>query len=289
MLLSMNSALRFILGVSVLATAVGCDNGAGDDTSNNGGPKAVGGSVSNASSGSSSVLPGTGSGGTDTSSGGTSAAGTSAAGTSAAGTGGGVLPAGVPLTSTDGWVDVMSNTLGIQGAMFSYADDTSKMTMTDDFMAADACIKGTAAKVDLKCTPVAPATDCYGTFWGAAIGLNLNQPNDPTTGMGGMPMPYDASALTGFAFDIEGAAVPTSLRFKMENASGEFCSPPAKPVKLGANTFLFSDLMTQCWKTGGMSAVSAKSSIVKIAWQVVTNDKSAVPFDYCVKDVRALQ
>jgi len=267
----MNSALRLILGVSVLATAVGCDNGAGDDTSNNDGPKAVGAAPS---AGSSSAAAGTGS---------------SDAGTSAGGTGSSVLPAGVPLTATDGWVDVMSNSLGIQGAMFSYADDTSKATMMDDFVAADACIKGTAAKVDLKCTPVAPATDCYGTFWGAAIGLNLNQPNDPATGMGGMPMPFDASALTGFAFDIEGAAVPTSLRFKIENATGEFCSPPAKPVKLGANTFLFSDLMTQCWKTGGMSAVGAKSGIIKIAWQVVTNDKSAVPFDYCVKDVRALQ
>jgi hypothetical protein len=269
MLQSMNSALRFILGVSVLATAVGCDNGAGDDT-NKGGPVAVpNAGTSNASSGTSS----TATGGTASGTGGTNS----------------VLPSGVPLTAADGWVDVMSNTLGIQGAMFSYADDTSMMGLTEDFIGADACIKGTAAKVDLKCTPVAPATDCYGTFWGAAIGLNLNQPNDPATGMGGDPMPYDASALKGFAFDIEGAAVPTSLRFKVENASGEFCSPPAKPVKLGANTFLFSDLMTQCWKAGGMSAETAKSGIVKIAWQVVTNDKSAVPFDYCVKDVRALQ
>jgi hypothetical protein len=211
------------------------------------------------------------------------------AGSTAGGSGGGTLPEGVPLTATDGWVDAMGNALGIQGAMFSYADTTSAMGMTEDFKGPNACIKGTAAKVDLKCTPMAPATDCYGQFWGAAIGLNLNQPNDPATMMGGTPMPFDASAIKGFAFEITGAAVPTSLRFKVENAGGEFCSPPAKPVKLGANTFHFSDLMTQCWKTGGMSAEGAKSAIIKIAWQVVTNDKSAVPFDYCVANLRALQ
>ena len=102
-------------------------------------------------------------------------------------------------------------------------------------------------------------------------------------------MPFNASALKGFAFDIEGAAVPSSLRFKVEDASGEFCSPPAKGVKVGANTFLFTDLITQCWKAGGMNAEGAKAGLKKIAWQVVTNDKSAVPFDYCVKEVRALQ
>jgi hypothetical protein len=271
----MNSALRLILGVSVLSLTVGCDNGTDDGGTAGKGPVAVAGSASSAA-------------GTAT-----SAAGTTAdpGGGASAGGMGGVLPTGVPITATDGWVDGPSNTLGIQGAMFSYSDDTSGMGLVQDFMGADACIKGTAAKVDLKCTPMAPAVDCYGQFWGAAIGLNLNQPTVMMGGMaiGGDPMPFDASTLKGFAFEITGAAVPTSLRFKIENSTGEFCSPPAKPVKLGANTFMFSDLLTQCWKAGGTSAESAKSSIVKIAWQVVTNDKSAVPFDYCVANVRALQ
>ena len=107
--------------------------------------------------------------------------------------------------------------------------------------------------------------------------------------MGADPMPFDASAIKGFAFEIAGAAVPVSLRFKVEDATGEYCTPPAKPVKVGANSFMFSDLMTQCWKAGGTSAEGAKAGIIKIAWQVVTNDKAAVPFDYCVSNVRALQ
>jgi hypothetical protein len=259
----------------MLAT-IGCDNAADDKTD---GPNAVAGTNSSSSgSGGSSVLP---SGGSDT--GGTD--------------GGGMLPAGVALTSTDGWVDMGGNTLGVQGAMFAYADPTSKMGMTEDFVGPNACITGIAAKVDMTSMPCAtkmftpPATDCYGEYWGAAIGLNMNQPIDMTTMMGADPMPYDATALKGFAFEITGAMVPTSLRFKIEDAAGEFCTPSTKPVKLGANTFMFEDLIKECWKptATAANAASAKAAILKIAWQVVTNDKATIPFDYCVANVRALQ
>lgn len=275
----MKSALGLILGVSILTTLVGCDGGGDDGT---GGPKAVGGS-SNTAAGTSStagttVLP---SGGSD-----------ATAGTSAGG-GGGDLPPGVPLTPTDGWVDKASNTLGVQGAMFSYADDTSKMGLTDDFMGSNSCIKGTAAKVDLKCTPVAPATDCYGQFWGAAIGLNMNQPIDMTTMMGSDPMPFDGSMIKGFAFELSGTMVPApkDIRFKVEGPNGEFCNVSGmKPIKAGANTFMLDDLITACWKpaAGAATASSTKSSMLKIAWQVVTNSASTVPFDFCIANVRAL-
>ncbi|HVY27307.1 MAG TPA: hypothetical protein VHB79_12195 [Polyangiaceae bacterium] len=275
----MKSALGLILGVSILATLVGCDGGGDDGTD---GPKAVGGSNSSAagtsSTAGSTVLP---SGGSD-----------ATAGTSAGG-GGGDLPPGVPLTPTDGWVDKASNTLGVQGAMFSYADDTSKMGLTDDFMGSNACIKGTAAKVDLKCTPMAPAMDCYGQFWGAAIGLNLNQPIDMTTMMGSDPVPFDGSAIKGFAFEVSGTMVPApkDFRFKVEGPSGEFCSVyGTKPIKTGPNTFMLDDLITACWKPvmGAATASTTKSSMLKIAWQVVTNSTSTVPFDFCIANVRAL-
>ncbi len=263
----MNSAVGSVLGLSMLlAAATGCDNG-GEEEAAADGPKAVGGSSS--------------SGGAPATGGSTATSGGSAP-----------LAEGVPLTAADGWVDMGGNTLGIQGAMFAYADPTSSASLEENFLGANACIKGEVAKVDLKCTPVLPATDCYGEFWGAAIGLNLNQPIDPVTLKGvNPPLPYDASALTGFAFEITGTTVPLSLRFKAENASGEFCSLPAKPIKAGANTVLFSDLTTECWAPTPTSRKgdTAKSSITKIAWQVVTNDSSTVPFDYCVANVRALQ
>jgi hypothetical protein len=274
----MKSALGLVLGVSFLATVVNCAS-SGDDTAAGGtGPIAIAGSSSTAGS---SVLP---------------TAGTATTG----GTGGGDLPAGVPLSPMNGWVAGDSNTLMISGAMFPFGDDTSKMGMTPaDFSmsGATACLKGTAAKVDMASTPCStkmftpPATDCYGQFWGAAIGLNLNQQIDMTTTLGGTPMPFDASAIKGFAFNITGGMVPTSLRFKVEDASGEFCNPATKPVKLGANSFLFSDLIKECYKPTATAATAetAKSGLIKIAWQVVTNAGGTVPFDYCVADLRALQ
>jgi hypothetical protein len=270
----MKSAAGLILGFSILGTAVACDN-AGDDT-NGDDPIVIAGSANNAGSGS-VPMAGSSNGGSG---------------------GGGELPAGVPLTATDGWVDGMSNALMIQGAMFEYADPTSLMGLTKDFTGTNACIKGTAAKVDMMsmaCTTkmfTPPATDCYGEYWGAAIGLNLNQAIDETTMMGGTPMSYDATAIKGFAFNITGAMVPTSLRFKVEGpASAEFCTPKDKPVKLGANTFMFEDLIKECWapKTGAATAATTKAEVVKIAWQVVTDAMKTIPFDYCVTELRALQ
>jgi hypothetical protein len=273
----MSSALRVILGVSFLGglACVACDDGTDGGDGNTGGTLVAAG-TSSTSAGTSTTA------GTTSTTGGSSATG-----------GTGPVAAGVPLTPTDGWVDQASNTLGIQGAMFAYADDTSKMGMTENFMGASACIKGTAAEVVMGCTIVPPATDCYGTFWGAAIGLNLNQPIDMTTMMGADPMPFDAGAkgITGFAFEITGEGVPTSLRFKVEDASGEYCNTKEKPVLKGANSFTFADLHSECWEmtaTMNPNAEAAKSGLLKIAWQVVTKTGATVPFDYCVTNVRAL-
>ncbi len=210
-------------------------------------------------------------------------------GTNPIGTGGsiGTDPIGaVPITPDDGWVDGASNVTAIQGAIFGYADATTAHTLTEDFTGSNACIAGTAAQVDLLCTPTPPATDCYGEYWGAAIGLNLNQPIDAETGEGGDPLPYDASALKGFGFTVSGSMIPTSLRFKVENASGEFCTPAAVPILEGNNTILFTDVVSECWTTGGSNP--NVTGLTKIAWQVVTNDASEVPFEFCVSNIVAI-
>jgi hypothetical protein len=302
----MTFGLRGELGLSVLSlvltTAVGCDDGTTEGSTGQGGT---------------GVKPVTGGTSSTGATGGTSAAG-AAGGTTGAGAAGGTtgttggtggaggtgpVAEGVPLTpDTGGWVDGAGNTLGIQGAMFAYADDTTKASMMGTCPTEGCetpftvnagppvavCIQGEAAKVDMNCTPVAPATDCYGTFWGAAIGLNLNQPIDPATEMGADPMPFDAATagIKGFAFNITGDSVPTSLRFKVEDATGEYCTASATPVMVGANTFTFDQLVTECWTTGGTP--STGNGLLKIAWQVVTNASSTVPFNFCVSDVRAV-
>jgi len=180
--------------------------------------------------------------------------------------------------------------------------------MTDnlkDATATTACIKGTAAKVDMASaacmnkmfTP--PATDCYGEYWGAALGFNLNQAIDMTTMEGGTPMAFDASLIKGFYFvisdhDDHSGVVPgpSALRFKVNDSDGkEYCNTSALKVKSGENTVLFSDLTTECWAPTDMSSkitADVEKKFIKIAWQVVTNSSAAVPFDFCVGNVKAL-
>jgi hypothetical protein len=201
------------------------------------------------------------------------------------------------LTPTNGWVDSASNELGIQGALFADADSTSKIGMTSNFAGAQACIAGTAALVDMASPPCVtqmftpPATDCYGHFWGASLNLNLNQPT-----MGGTPLPYDASALEGFAFEISGNTVPapSSLRFQVHSAKGEvFCNALNIKLKIGVNNVFFRDLLSQCWVIQipdlRPTAESAKSALTSIEWRVVTSASSRVPYDFCVSYIRALR
>jgi hypothetical protein len=270
----MTLVIRTLLGVSVLALAVGsaaCSS-SGTATNNNG------------AAGKGPTIVGTG--------GGTSSGG------SGAGGGSGDLPPGVPLTPINGWVDGMSNSLMIQGAFFSYSDTVSGMGLVSDVMTtSSACMKGIAAKVIMPCTIVPPATDCYGTYWGAAIGFNLNQPNDPVTMMGGTPVPFDASAITGFAFDIgpgtDGVMtvpLPSQFRFNIEDATTQYCTASAKGVAPGPNIKHFTDVESMCYAmTPGPMATTIQKGVVKISWQVVTNTGSTVPFDFCISNVRALQ
>jgi len=253
-----------------LAMAAGfaaCDNGSPAESA--GGPHMAG-------------TTSTGTGGSGTPQGGA---------TSSGGTSGANLP-GIALDPMMGWVNP-TNDAKIQGALFSFGDDTSKMGMTENFMGSNACIKGTAAKVDLACTPK-PPDDCYGATWGVAIGLNLNQTTDPVTMMGGTAMAYDATNLKGVYFDVEGETIPgpTDFRFKVENGSKEFCTPKTKKVVKGPNTILFSDLMAECWHTTDPANATVtpdvQAALIKISWQVVTNSGNTVPFDFCISDIRVL-
>jgi hypothetical protein len=284
----MSSAVKVILGVSILAMAASiaaCDNGTSDPGT---GPVVVAGSGNTAGSGNiAGSAPGGGAGPT--------------AGSGPAAGGGAPQGEGIPLNPVAGWVPA-ENAAMIQGAVFSYADPTSLMGMTNnltDATATSACITGTAAKVDMASTACTtkmftpPATDCYGEYWGAALGINLNQTIDMSTMMGGTPGKYDASALKGFSFEISGNTVPapSALRFKVDNGTDEFCNVPTVKVKVGVNTVLFTDLVKECYKSPVPTeplATTIQTGMVKISWQVVTNDKMPVPFDFCVSNIRAL-
>jgi len=281
------------------ASLAACDNG----TSDGSGPVVVAGAGNTPSAGAPGVAGAGPAGAGASQTGGAGAPGTAGGSSTAGAAGGGTPPEGIPLTPVAGWVPV-ENAAMIQGAVFTFADPTSKATMMDNLMdaaATKACFSGTAAKVDMMSTPcttkmfTAPATDCYGEYWGAALGINLNQVIDMTLvpPAGGTPGKYDASALKGFAFTIDGETVPapSSLRFKVDDGTNEFCNVPTVKIKVGTNTVLFTDLVKECYKSPVPTeplATTIQTGMVKISWQVVTNDKSTVPFNFCVSDIRAL-
>jgi len=201
---------------------------------------------------------------------------------------------GTLLDPKDGWVYRESNRFGIQGAVFAYADPTSALSLMFDSSRSAACIRGKVARVDLLCTPVAPATDCYGSTWGAAIGMNLNQRLDPVTMMGDVPAAFDASNLSGFSFELSGSNLPppNSLRFNVDSSDRSFCNIPLKKLMPGRNTVLFSEVVPECYRSAtpaGPTAESARAALLKIWWQVLTNTQAEVPYDFCVSNIHALR
>jgi len=201
-------------------------------------------------------------------------------------------PDGVLLTPADGWVAGTSNTLRIQGAIFPYADPVATLSLISDFTGANACIKGTAPKVDLSCTPD-PGSDCYGKYFGSGIGLYLDQPlddtTDPPTALS--PVAYDASPLKGFSFELTGNAVPgiRALRFGVFTADAEFCEINYN-FKVGVNTVLFSEMHAACYGPAGtaQTAETVQSALIRIGWHVMTNPATAFDYDFCISNIRAL-
>lgn len=201
---------------------------------------------------------------------------------------------GVALTPADGWVDGMSNPFGIQGAMYTSTDGTTQLT--EDDRDGKICIKGTAALVDVRCTPVPPALDCFDSYFGAIVRLNLNQERDATTGELAEPQPYDASGIKAFAFTLDGPTLPgaNSLRFAVEGGGESYCNFIRTPAdaKEGMEDnyqFAFDDLFVQCWKTPHRQpATAVQSNVTNIFWQVVTNSNSTFPYDFCISHVRAI-
>jgi len=274
------------VGVSIFAIAAGltsCD--AGEATAGSGGVSASGQSAGGASAGSESA-------------GSSAALGESGAGNVFEGE-------SVPLAISGDRVN--NDELGIDGALSWFADThtaesvTSNLTTPVEPSIVKACVKGTAALVDrfsTICTTMMftpPATDCFGEFSGAGIAMSLNQPLDSASGEATKKLlPFDASALAGFAFDIDGDIVPrrADLRITIETASGEFCNIPTVRIQTGTVTVLFSQLVNRCFRISvnpsNPTAESAQSKLLKISWQVITNTTAEVPFDFCVSNVRAL-
>jgi len=229
---------------------------------------------------------------------------------------------GIPLVASDiGFFDG-SNEAGVLGAWYSYGDwynpapgagDCAVMGMfTADQCsqittpvpgqpftnAGDGkmCTKGTAAKVIADST----GATAYSAIWGAGIGFDLNNGGTDDGGTG-MKAAWDATAhmVTGFSFNIDSPPVGGQMRveFPTNAATGVTDINSAywggetmnlSPfTKAGTWSFHWADVGGPMYLTPHMAF--DKTKIISMQFHVVTNTSSAIPYTFCISNLRALQ
>jgi hypothetical protein len=172
----------------------------------------------------------------------------------------------VSITPSDGWVPCDSNTVGIEGAFFTYFDEVASTIMPTTFESAgaDICVTGEVGLVD----------EAF-SVWGAGLGFNFAD-----------EAPWDAATqgISGVSFNISELPAGTETRIIFSDGAGvDHCATSAAA---GANTFAFTDTSVDCWEAGG--ATPSASSIVSVKWQVATNAESSHPFSFCITDLQVI-
>jgi len=153
------------------------------------------------------------------------------------------------------------------------------------------CTAGTAARVIMDANGAA----AYSAIWGAGIGFDLD-----TGSTAGAKLPWDATVhgVTGFGFTIEMPPVDGQMRVEFPTSAAPGVTD-VKPAYWGGETMNLSPFTKQGtyafhWAdVGGPMGLDPhmafdRTRIVSMQFHVVTNTSSAVPFNYCVSNIRAL-
>jgi hypothetical protein len=116
----------------------------------------------------------------------------------------------------------------------------------------------------------------YSTYWGAGIGVNLNQAMMADA-------PVNAAQLTGSGVTVGISNPPaTEIRVVVDDGGAEYCA-----VLTGASTTVaWTDFNATCWdKTlPGAKALAGPPLSKAIKIQVITGDTDR-PFDYCISSI----
>jgi len=196
------------------------------------------------------------------------------------------------------WVDSngcfdLSIGTGIVGCWYSYGASVTTPVPGQPFPPSTygrMCTEGTVAVIDMADSAIR----------GAGIGFDFNNPGSADGGTG-EKLPWDAAAhdITGFSFTIDTLPVGGQMRveFPTSAAPGTTDIDAAywggetmnlSPFnKAGTYSFQFTDVGGPSSLTGAMPF--DKTRILSMHFHVVANDASAIPFSYCISDLRALQ
>lgn len=200
---------------------------------------------------------------------------------------GGMLPGEIPIVASapaDAPYQFGSNDYGIQGAaFFARAPMGNSAVMLDPAPAGKVCLKGT---VDAVPTPPDGSHPPYSTYWGVALGFNLNQsatagPTDPKT-------PWQVPpGVTGFWFTVEGATIPpirlkTTPTGKDPAQEQDSCALVA-PTSGVPNQVLFKDMYVQCWDgPQGTAPTDVSVGLLDVSLQIAAGTDGPIPLDFCL-------
>jgi hypothetical protein len=189
----------------------------------------------------------------------------------------------------DGFVQAITNGLGIEGAFYTTSDAPpgSSTIQPQSFAQSgpDICVSGTASQV---------GSDGSGSFefardWGAIVAVTLSQVMGSNT-----PGPWsrdtESGVVSGFRFTLTGPIIPSSLAFSawpFGVVLGNHC------VQLGPQTagqpviVSFANLALDCFAPGG-TALPADAALERLQWTIQTNTNAPTPFDFCIEDLTAI-
>jgi hypothetical protein len=207
----------------------------------------------------------------------TAAGTTSTAGTGSGGTGSAIscTPSNLTVDET-GWIDGSSNSCGIQGGWYWFAD------------AAGTVVEATAGQAPYRagtgmCLSGSTIEDATFAAFGASIGLNLNQ-------MDTNPLLYDAAAMgvTGFEISVSGTFTQ-ELRFAFVADNNTMLASPFVAVAgVGVHQVLIADASVPAtWDVPNAGQVADASSIMGVQLGIVGGVADA-PFDVCLTSIKPI-
>ena len=140
--------------------------------------------------------------------------------------------------------------------------------------------------MDLVPTPADGSHPPYSTYWGVALGFNLNQSPaaDPTAPKAPWQVPAGA---IGFWFTVEGGTIPP-IRFKVtptgkDPAQEQDSCALVTPTSGVPTQVLFQDMYVQCWDgPQGTAPTDVSVGLLDTSLQIAAGTDAAIPLDFCL-------
>jgi hypothetical protein len=188
------------------------------------------------------------------------------------------------------WLDVNNNNLGMQGAWYTFGDETAVyVPVSGDPINASAgiCFSGSDNQVTDQDGDGNPD---WGTIWGAGLGFDLcSDDGDPITkySLGNCPFnPTLGNRVKGFAFDMSGSITADELRVSYSDGMSD--AAPYTSVfgpTLGWVESRMADA-TVGWDPTQEGVIPG--NVESVYLQIPTNSSSAVSWDFCIYGVYAI-